>query len=309
MIKYTIRRLLLIIPVMLGVAFIVFSVIHFTPGDPARTILGETATEAEIIQLREELGLDDPFVVQYFRYVTNALVYQDLGRSYTTNRLVYNEIIARYPNTLKLAALGITVAILVGVPLGVISAVKQYSIIDNVAMFFALIGVSMPLFWQGILLIILFSVVLGWLPSSGFSTWREMILPAFALGTGSAAVIARMTRSSMLEVYRQDYIRTARAKGVREILVINKHALRNALIPIVTVVGLQFGFLLGGAVITETIFSIPGVGRLIVDSIRSRDLMVIQGGVLMIAFTFAVINLFVDLLYGFLDPRIRTQYK
>jgi peptide/nickel transport system permease protein len=195
------------------------------------------------------------------------------------------------------------------VPLGIISAVKQYSWIDNIAMFFALIGVSMPIFWQGILLIILFSVVLRVLPSSGFNTWQQMILPALTLGTGSAAIVARMTRSSMLEVYRQDYIRTARSKGLREFSVVVKHALRNTLIPVVTIVGLQFGFLLGGAIVTETIFSIPGVGRLMVDAIRQRDMLIVQGGVLVIAFTFSIINLVVDVTYAFLDPKIRAQYK
>ena len=309
MLKYIVRRVLLLIPVMLGVSFIVFSMMHFTPGDPVTTMLGETATQESIEQLREELGLNDPFIVQYFNYVKNIVVHQDLGRSYVTKRPVLGEIINRYPNTLKLAMLGLVVSVVIGVPLGIISATKQYSIFDNMAMFFALIGVSMPIFWQGILLIILFSVVLGWLPSSGFATWQQMILPSLTLGTGSAAIVARMTRSSMLEVYRQDYIRTARAKGLKEFTVITRHALRNTLIPVVTIVGLQFGFLLGGAVVTETIYSIPGVGRLMVDAIRQRDMMIVQGGVLTIAFTFSVINLFVDVLYAYLDPRIRTQYK
>ncbi len=294
---------------MLGVSFLVFTMIHFTPGDPVTTILGETASQESIDQLREELGLNDPFLVQYFRYVRNIVVDQDLGRSYVTRRSVTNEIISRYPNTLRLALLGVIVSVSIGVPLGIISAVKQYSWIDNIAMFFALIGVSMPIFWQGILLIILFSVVLRVLPSSGFNTWQQMILPALTLGTGSAAIVARMTRSSMLEVYRQDYIRTARSKGLREFSVVVKHALRNTLIPVVTIVGLQFGFLLGGAIVTETIFSIPGVGRLMVDAIRQRDMLIVQGGVLVIAFTFSIINLVVDVTYAFLDPKIRAQYK
>lgn len=232
-----------------------------------------------------------------------------MGRSYVTNRPVANEIIAKFPNTLRLALLGVLVSVSIGVPLGILSAVKQYTWIDNVAMFFALIGVSMPIFWQGILLILLFSVVLGVLPSSGFNTVQQMILPALTLGTGSAAIVARMTRSSMLEVYRQDYIRTARSKGLREFMVVTRHALRNTLIPVVTIIGLQFGFLLGGAIVTETIFSIPGVGRLMVDAIRQRDMLVVQGGVLFIAFTFSIVNLGVDVLYGFIDPKIRAQYK
>lgn len=309
MIKYIFRRILLVIPVMIGVSFLVFTMIHFTPGDPVITILGETASQESIDQLREELGLNDPFIVQYFTYVRNIVVDQDLGRSYVTNRPVASEIISRYPNTLKLALLGVLVSISIGIPLGIISAVKQYTWIDNVAMFFALIGVSMPIFWQGILLIILFSVTFRILPSSGFNTWQQMILPALTLGTGSAAIVARMTRSSMLEVYRQDYIRTARSKGLGEFTVVVRHALRNTLIPVVTIVGLQFGFLLGGAIVTETIFSIPGVGRLMVDAIRQRDMLIVQGGVLVIAFTFSLINLFVDIMYAFLDPKIRAQYK
>lgn len=309
MIKYILRRVLLLIPVLIGVSFIVFSMMHFAPGDPARTMLGETATQDQIDQLRDELGLNDPFLIQYGRYITNVVVNQDLGRSYVSKRPVANEILTRYPNTLKLAGFGIGLAMLIGIPVGIISATKQYSWLDNITMFFALVGVSMPVFWQGILLILLFSVTLRWLPSSGFDTWKQMIMPAFALGTGSMAVIARMTRSSMLEVYRQDYIRTARSKGLGEWLVINRHALRNALIPVVTVIGLQFGFLLGGAVLTESIFSINGVGRLMVESIQRRDMMIVQGGVLVFAFTFSVINLGVDILYAFLDPRIRAQYK
>lgn len=307
--KYIFRRLMLLIPVMLGVTFIVFTMMYFTPGDPARIMLGESAPDSEVQELREELGLNDPFLVQYARYVKNAVLYQDLGRSYTTNRPVFNEIAARFPNTLRLASLGVMVAVMIGVPVGIISATKQYSIFDNVAMVLALVGVSMPNFWQGLLLIILFSINLGWLPSSGFSTWRHMILPAVTLGTSSAAIITRMTRSSMLEVVRQDYIRTARAKGQAESVVIYQHALKNALIPIITVIGLQFGYLLGGAVLTESIYGITGVGRLMVDSIKSRDMLVVQGGVLFIAVSFSIVNLLVDILYAFVDPRIKSQYK
>lgn len=309
MVKYIIRRIFLVIPVMIGVSFLVFTMIHFTPGDPAAIMLGETATPESIAMLREELGLNDPFLVQYFRYASNIVLNQDLGRSYVTRRPVANEILSRYPNTLRLALLGVIVSVSIGVPLGIISAVKQYSIVDNLAMFFALIGVSMPIFWQGILLILFFSVFLRVLPSSGFNSVQQMILPALTLGTGSAAIVARMTRSSMLEVYRQDYIRTARSKGLKEYVVIVKHALRNTLIPVVTIIGLQFGFLLGGAIVTETIFSIPGVGRLMIDAIRQRDMLVVQGGVLVIAFTFSIINLVVDITYAFLDPKIRAQYK
>jgi peptide/nickel transport system permease protein len=294
---------------MLGVSFIVFSLIHFTPGDPAMVILGESAPPEAIEQLRTEMGLDDPFLVQYGRYVFNVVTKLDFGRSYVSRREVFGEIIGQFPNTVKLAGLAVTVAMLIGIPAGVIAATHQNKWIDNVTMFFSLLGVSMPIFWQGILLILVFSLTLQWLPSSGFNTWQQMILPSLTLGSGSAAIIARMTRSSMLEVYRQDYVRTARSKGLKERVVVTRHALKNALIPIVTVIGLQFGFLLGGAVLTESIFGIPGLGRLMVNSIRTKDMMIIQGGVLLIAFTFSIINLFVDVLYAYLDPRIRSQYK
>ncbi len=307
--RYILRRLLLLIPVMLGVSFIVFTMMYFTPGDPAVMMLGESAPEHEVARLREELGLDDPYLVQYARYVKNAVVHQDIGQSYKTKRLVFTEISSRFPNTLKLAGLGVLVAVILGVPTGIISATKQYSLFDNIAMVLALIGVSMPNFWQGLLLIIFFSIKLGWFPSSGFDTFSHMVLPALTLGTSSAAIITRMTRSSMLEVIRQDYIRTARAKGQVESVVINQHALKNALIPVITVIGLQFGYLLGGAVLTESIFSITGVGRLMVDSIKSRDYPIVQGGVLFIAITFSVVNLCVDILYAFVDPRIKSQYK
>jgi len=309
MIKYILRRLLLLIPVMLGVSFIVFTMMYFTPGDPAKIMLGETAPQEAVDQLREELGLNDHFFVQYGRYVKNAVIHQDLGRSYTTNRLVFDEIASRFPNTLKLAGLGVLVAVIIGIPVGIISATRQYSLFDNASMVFALVGVSMPNFWQGLLLILLFSVQWKLLPSSGFDTWQQMILPAITLGTSSAAIITRMTRSSMLEVIRQDYIRTARAKGQKESVVINRHALKNALIPVITVIGLQFGYLLGGAVLTESIFGITGVGRLMVDSIKSRDYLMVQGGVLFIAIVFSIVNLGVDILYAFLDPRIKSQYK
>ncbi|MGV8145145.1 MAG: nickel ABC transporter permease [Alkaliphilus sp.] len=307
--KYIFKRLLLLIPVMLGVAFIVFTMMYFTPGDPAAIMLGETASEEAVEKLREEMGLDRPFIVQFSTYIKNLVVHQDIGRSYQTKKPVVTAILERFPTTLTLAALGVLVAVLLGIPTGIISATKQYSIFDSASMVAALLGVSMPNFWQGLMSIIVFSVWLGWLPSSGFTTPLHMILPALTIGTSSAAIITRMTRSSMLEVVRQDYIRTARAKGQKEFIVITRHALKNALIPVLTVVGLQFGYLLGGAVLTETIFSIPGVGRLMVDAIMKRDFPVVQGGVLFLAITFSFMNLLVDILYAFVDPRIKSQYK
>lgn len=306
--KYVFRRLLMLIPVLLGVTFIVFSIMYMTPGDPAQMILGEKAPAEAVERLREEMGLNDPFLMQYGRFVKNAMIGK-FGRSYTTNREVFTEIFSRFPATLQLASLGVLIAVAIGIPVGIISATKQYSLFDSISMIAALIGVSMPNFWQGLMLILLFSVYLGWLPSGGYGGFANFILPALTLGTSSAAIITRMTRSSMLEVIRQDYIRTARAKGVNEKTVVNKHALKNALIPVITVVGLQFGYLLGGAVLTETVFSWPGVGRLLVDAIKQKDTPMVQATVVFIAVTFSFVNLGVDILYAFVDPRIKSQYK
>ncbi len=308
MLKYIGRRLLMLIPVLLGVTFIVFSIMYMTPGDPAQLILGESAPPEAVAELRTDMGLDDPFIVQYGRFIKNA-VQGDFGKSYTTKRDVFSEIFARFPNTLKLAGVGVALAIAIGIPVGIISATRQYSFIDSASMIGALLGVSMPNFWLGLMMILLFSVNLGWLPSSGSETMKHIILPAITLGTGSAAIITRMTRSSMLEVIRQDYIRTARAKGVAEKKVINKHALKNALIPVITVVGLQFGYLLGGAVLTETVFSWPGVGRLLVEAIRQKDTPTVLASVVFMATTFSFVNLLVDVLYAYVDPRIKSQYQ
>ncbi|NLD97194.1 MAG: ABC transporter permease, partial [Synergistaceae bacterium] len=279
------------------------------PGDPARLILGETASETEVRELREEMGLNDPFLLQYGRYLKKAVFEGDLGTSYVTGRPVVTEIVARFPTTMLLAVLSVCISVLIGIPTGIISATRQYSIFDNLAMILALVGVSMPNFWQGLVLIIVFSLHLGWLPASGFYGPAYWILPALTIGTSTAATITRMTRSSMLEVIRQDYIRTARAKGQTELVVILKHALKNALIPIITVIGLQLGRGLGGAILTESIFSIPGLGKLMVDSIKARNYPVVQGGVLFIAVMFSFINLLVDVLYAYADPRIKSQYK
>lgn len=306
--KYIFRRILLLIPVILGVSFVVFTIMFFTPGDPAQLILGERAPAEEIAALREQMGLNRPFFVQFFNFIKNAFM-GDLGRSFTTKRPVFEELMARFPQTMQLAAAAVLVAVVLGIPIGILSATKQYSAFDMTAMVFALIGVSMPNFWQGLMMILLFSILLRWLPSSGYGTFRHLIMPALTIGTSSMALITRMTRSSMLEVIRQDYIRTARAKGLSERVVINRHALKNALIPVITVIGLQFGYLLGGAVLTETIFSWPGVGRLIVEAIRQKDFPVVQGGVLLLAITFSIVNLVVDILYAYIDPRIKAQYK
>lgn len=309
MYKYILRRLFLLIPIVLIVSFIVFSLLYITPGDPAKIILGEKATEESVAQLRSEMGLDKPFFVQFFTYVKNIVFKFDIGKSYVTKNPVTNEIMSCIPSTIKLAAASMAVAIVIGIPIGIISAIKQYSIFDNIMMILGLIGISMPVFWLGLLLILLFSVKFNVFPSSGFSSIRYMVLPAITLGTQSIAIVARMTRSSMLEVVRQDYIRTIRAKGQTEFAITVFHVLRNALIPIVTVVGLQFGHLLGGAVLCETIFSIPGVGRLMVESIKMRDYPVVQGGVLFIAVGFSIVNLIIDIVYAYIDPKIKSQYS
>ncbi|MDO4588684.1 MAG: ABC transporter permease [Fusobacterium sp.] len=306
--KYVLRRLLLLIPVLLGVSLLVFTIMSLTPGDPAQLILGENAPKEAVLKLREEMGLNDPFLVQYFRFVGKAIL-GDFGRSYTTGREVFGEIFSRFPNTLVLAVIGIFISVCIGIPVGIISATRQYSFLDSFSMVLALLGVSMPVFWLGLMLILTFSVKLGWLPSGGFDGLASLILPSATLGVGSAAIITRMTRSSMLEVIRQDYIRTARAKGVAEKVVINKHALKNALIPIITVVGLQFGGLLGGAVLTESVYSWPGVGRLMVDAIRQKDTPTVLAAVVFLAATFSIVNLLVDILYAYVDPRIKSQYK
>lgn len=309
MIKYVIKRILLLIPVIIGVSFIVFGLLELSPGDPARNILGTNASPEEVEALREEMGLNDPFLVRYGRFLSDLVLHGDLGNSYISKTPVVSEIAGRAGYTFRLAVLAITVAILIGIPSGIISAVKQYSLFDNIATILALLGICMPVFWLGLLLILLFSVKLGWLPSSGFDTFKQMILPSLALGAQSISVLTRMTRSSMLEVIRQDYIRTVRAKGQRERVVILRHALGNALIPILTTVGTQFGQLLGGAVMTEVIFSIPGVGRLMVDSIKMRDTPMVLGCILFVAVAFAIVNLIVDLLYAFVDPRIKSQFQ
>ncbi len=307
--KYVIKRLLMLIPVILGVSFLVFFIMSLSPGDPARTILGENAPQESVDALREELGLNDPVIVQYVNYMKD-LLHGDLGESYKSGRPVFGEIVARFPATLKLAFWGMVFAVVLSIPIGIISATKQYSITDSVSMVFALLGVATPNFWLGLMLIIGFSLKLRWFPSGGMEAgWRSLILPVITLGTGCMANITRTTRSSMLEVIRQDYIRTAKAKGVSRNKVINKHALKNALIPVVTVIGLQFGSLLGGAVLTEAVFSWPGVGTFLVNSIKAKDTPAVLGCVIVFSICFSIVNLCVDLLYAYIDPRIKSKYK
>ncbi|MBT9161889.1 MAG: nickel ABC transporter permease [Dehalococcoidia bacterium] len=304
--QYIVRRLLLTIPVLIGVSLLVFSMVRLIPGDPATAIAGVHATPEFIEQIREEYGLDKPLHIQYSIFMGN-LLRGDLGVSARTGRPVTTEIWDTFPNTVELTVASMVIASLIGIGAGVISATKRNSIFDNSSMLVALFGVSIPVFWLGLMLMLLFAVILGWFPATGRGTISHLILPAITLGTASAAIIARMTRSSMLEVLHRDFIITARAKGLREQIVVYKHALKNALIPVVTIIGLQLGTLLGGAVLTETVFAWPGVGRLMVDSIMARDYPVVQGAVLLLALTFVFVNLFVDILYSFLDPRIRYE--
>ncbi len=305
--KYIAKRLLYMIPVLLGVTLIVYIIMSVAPGDPAKAILGDQATPDAIEQLREELGLDDPLLVQYGRYV-KGLVRGDLGISYKSKGPVIDEIIARVPTTLYLSLSATIIAVVIAIPLGILAAVKQNTFIDGLSMFIALIGISIPIFWLGLLLLVYFAQELRWFPASGASSWKHFVLPGIALGFHSMASIARITRSSMLEVIRQDYIRTARSKGMPYKQVITKHALPNALIPTITVTGLQIGALLAGSVLTESVFSLPGIGRLIINSIQGRDIPVVLGCILVFTLTFSIINLLVDILYAFVDPRIRAQY-
>ena len=309
MLKYIMRRVLILIPVMLGVMFVVFTMLYITPGDPATMILGENATPDAVIALREEMGLNDSFLVRFARYVWKIVTEGDFGLSYTNKRPVLEVVMTRFPNTIILSVTSAVIAVFLGLLLGVIAAVKQYSIFDNISMTLALVGLSMPNFWQGLLLMLLFSLKLELLPVSGFTTWKHVILPALTIGTGSCALIARMTRSSMLEVIRQDYVDFARSKGQKEFWVIVRHGLRNAMIPILTTIGLQFGAMLGGSVLTESVFAIPGLGKLMVDSIKQRNYPVVQAGVLIIALSYCVVNLLVDLLYAAIDPRMKANLK
>jgi peptide/nickel transport system permease protein/oligopeptide transport system permease protein len=274
------------------------------PGDPAQVLAGQMASQEDIKNIRQQLGLDKPIFVQYGIFLSR-LARLDLGRSARTQNPVIKEIWARLPNTMILAVAAITLACLFGIPAGIISAVRPYTWIDYLFTSMALFGISMPVFWLGLMLIVIFSLVLHWLPAGGIGSWKHVILPSFTLAAFVVAFITRITRASMIETLSQDYTTTARSKGLKEQVVIVKHALKNALIPIVTVVGLQFGLLLGGAVLTETVFAWPGLGRLIVDSILARDYPVIQGTILIFGLLYILVNLVVDLLYAFIDPRIR----
>lgn len=306
MLKYSVKRILGMIPLLFVISLIAFMFVHLIPGDPARLIAGTDATIEEIENIREKYGLDQPLYQQYFDYMAN-LFQGDLGQSIVTGRPVLDMLVERFGPTLSLTFASMAWALIFGLLIGVISAVKRNKWPDHLSMFLAVSGVSIPSFWLGLMMIQLFSVQLGWFPTGGIGGFETYILPSFTLGAGVAAIIARFTRSSLMDVLKEDYIRTGRSKGLTEFKVINRHAVRNALIPVVTMSGLQFGFLLSGSIITETIFSWPGLGRLLINSITARDYPVIQSEILLFSLEFLLINLLVDLLYGFLNPKIRYE--
>ena len=313
MLRYILKRFIFVIPVLLGATLLVFTIMEFTPGDPARLILGDEATEEDIQNLREEMGLNDPFVVRYVRFVTDML-HGDLGISYRNNLDVSEQIVQRMKNTMILAGAAVFIAVVIGIPVGIISAIKQYTIFDNVVMMVTLFLAASPVFWMGLMLVLIFALNLGIFPAAGMKTGFpglliSLVLPAFTLSSNTMATIARTTRASMLEVVRQDYIDTARSKGLKESTVILRHMLKNALIPIVTMIGLSFGGLLGGSVVTESIFAWPGVGRFVVESINFKDTPSVLASVVMLSIFSTFVNLFVDLLYAFVDPRIKSQYQ
>lgn len=306
MLKYTIKRIIGVIPTLIIVVTFVFFFVRLIPGDPARLVAGPQATQADVEVVREELGLNKPIVTQYADYVV-GLLHGDLGTSLRTKRPVALEVSLRYMNTVKLTVFSLTWSVIVGVLLGVWSGKNRSKWQDYTGMTLAISGISMPSFWIGFLLIMVFAVNLNWFPTTGADSWKSFILPGIALGTSIAAIIARFTRSSIIEVMKEDYIRTARAKGLREKTVIWKHAFRNAMISVVTVVGLQFGFLLGGSVVTETVFAFPGLGSLLVESVNYRDYNAIQSLILIFSLHFIVINLVVDILYALLNPEIKLS--
>lgn len=308
MTKFIIKRLLWMIPVVLGVTIFIFTLLYFVPGDPASVILGANATENEIADKRDELGLNDPYIARLGGYMKDVFINFDFGKSYITNTSITTDLLGRLPRTMLLAVTCILISILVGVPLGVNAAVHQNGFADRACMFLALLGVSMPAFWVGLMLVLLFSLKLQWLPPSGIGGLQYYILPAISNSFAGIATQARQTRSSMLEVIRSDYITTARSKGLLERKVIYKHALPNALIPVITVAGSSFGHMLGGTLVIETVFSIPGIGSYMINAVNNRDYPVVMGSVIFLAISFSLVMLIVDLIYAYVDPRIKAQY-
>ena len=307
--KYILKRILYMIPVLLGVAFLIFSILALTPGDPGSIILGITAKQEDIDALNAQFGYDQPFLVRFFNYIRDLVLHFDMGTSYARRQPVVNDIIARFPNTLMLALMSMALSALIGVSLGIVSAVRQYTTLDHVLVVVALVFASIPGFWMALMLLLFFSLRLGWLPSFGADSFRHFILPTITVSLTSAAGLLRLTRASMLETVRQEYIRTARAKGAGEKIVIWRHALRNALIPVITTMGTSFGASLGGAIIAETVFAMPGMGTLLTSAIRQKDVPVVMGASLFLALLFSLVVLLVDILYAVIDPRIRAKYE
>lgn len=309
MVKYIAKRVFMMIPVLLGVILLVFFIMNLASGNAVLLILGENATEEAVAVKTRELGLDRPILVRYAAYVAD-LVRGDMGTSYFSSRSVAEEVLSRFPATLKLAVVSAIISTLLAIPLGIFAAVRQNTLFDNFSMILSLVGNSMPAFWLALMLMMLFAEKLGWLPAQGMNNgWRSYVLPAVSIGFINMAAIARTTRSTMLETVRQDYIRTARAKGVDEEAVVMDHAFPNALIPTITVIGVQFGNLLGGAILVETVFAWPGLGRLMVQSVNNRDVPLVLGCIVILSISYSVVNLLVDLVYGFVDPRVRSMYK
>ena len=307
MYRYVIKRLLLMIPVIIGGSFLIFVIMDMAPGDAVDLMAPEGATAEDLDAIRHDLGLDQPVIIRYVKYM-GGMLHGDLGVSYVSKTDVFDTYMQKLPATIKLSFASILVSVILSVPLGIYAATKQGSIQDNISMILAMIRLSMPNFWLGLLLIIAFSLKLGWFPSGGDQTLSSIVLPAITIGTGLMATLTRTTRSSMLDVLRQEYLRTARAKGVPEKIVVSSHALRNALIPIITIIGTQLAGVLGGSVLTETVFAWPGVGRLIVDSLNMRDTPLVTGSIIMTTILLSIILLLVDLLYAVVDPRIKAQY-
>ncbi len=306
--RYILKRLVLIIPVLLGISFIIFSIMEITPGDPARLILGQSATPEALEQLREELGLNAPFLQRFFRYIYNIVSRLDFGTSYRTMKPVYVDIFIRFPVSIKLALCGMIGSCIFGIPLGILAAVKQYSKLDSITSVIAMTVVAMPSFWVAMMLLLIFALYIPLLPPGGASSWQHYVLPTITLTLANGSSVLRITRSSMLETIRMDYVRTAKAKGVPYRVIVFRHAFQNALLPVITTVGSIFGSLLGGAIITETVFSMQGLGSLIVLSIKSKDTPVVLGSIILLAGCYCLIMLIVDLLYAFVDPRIKAKY-
>ncbi|MCD4844925.1 MAG: ABC transporter permease [Methanosarcinales archaeon] len=310
MLKYILKRIFLVFFVVIGVTIVTFSTMHLAPGDPAEVIAvaryGDDLTQEQIDWVRVTEGFDSPVYIQYLKWIKHVMHF-DLGRSLVTSHDILEEITIRLPATFKLAVLSLVISLCIAVPVGIVSAVKKNTVIDHLCMSAALLGVSTPNFWLGLLLIWLFSLTLNLLPSYGYGNFEHLVLPAITLGTSMAAITTRLTRSSMLDVLNQEYILTAKAKGLDEKTILLRHVLKNAMLPVITFAGLQIGFLLGGTVIVETIFAWPGIGKLLVDSIYARDFAMVQGCVLFIGILFAFTNLLVDITYAFLDPRIRYE--